>query len=1477
MLTSEEQMHIIKTAIQNGYKGPIYKLMEQAIIEKGSTVERDTEAPQVGTPALGGSMPQKSPPTSTERNIIRPGQYEDGGIKGTRMGSRPNDDGSASTHLMADNNKDEAWPTLFQDTLGKWIEPPNAYDFAKQRGEVYKFDSKEELKSFSRQGDWKATYSDLPEDGSWGTSSAEAYHQKEKGGFKQDGGLGEDDKDDKFDRIVSDHDRTWEYARKGDTFYTRRIGNEDWLRTAGKVKESISTKVFKEKKKEVEPDRPTLQLDSDFLQPNVAVPDATRVNLPPQLNIEKIITTNPEAKEKIEKVIEKKEQEKKVEVEQQQIIKEEKSKEVQTEKTTSYTESVLNSINKAIDNIGDNIYKAADTAGDIFQEGMEFKEELKEDASDLYDSAADYTSSTVSFIANRVKKLKQAYRKHTKTDTANQERLAQSGIVVNSETGEAIITDRNGNVRKERIIVGENIDRAISNPVPYASILSNIKDDEEVFVLGRWMSKAEAKDAYYNEHGGGTTPLGAYVLRGGQLGNISGYTTDRGYPLNSSGFLQGIDAYGDDAPTSSHSVKVRGADGTIRTQKSSAALHPIPNSQKNKRQSAIDSGGDTNFSAACIQFGECTHKEISLMMNNPSLGVDTVQVINPSLVEEHSDIWANATKRIKRTGGFKYSKGGARKTSSTADIDPEESEDYERYTLDLEMEGSANYGKSPVDYVEFEKLVKKHGLDAATNYYQGEGGKSTLSFENYLSNPTKKQLGWEQVGSLNEKQKTKYYKKMFPNAKKREEQITFDQKNITAKDINDKKFGLGIYDPAYIASQSKPSGAAKSIDSEWSIADEEFMSTPETFKEKGAWSGANLKAYGEEWNSGDRVEGTYGFMDYWKNKKDTRTFKPKHFYGDDRNNDKIFYADEKGNPIGGKYTDGTLYTDLLKSRKGYNLQGSSVVPGSAEALQSKYKFGEEVVYKGIPAIAAGAIAPTVLSGTAAAGEATYAAVTPWLSTPAVVGGKTLAGVTAGNAINASFIGHGVTNIGPDAVNMYKDPSLENALNLGVSTLEVAGIKYTPKFSLNTTPKFKNAELLKSTTSNSTTPKTVMNDNNVITQRIGEIPPPVNNSATKEAMKWKNENFTHPLNIGDGVVPLTSGRLSKLPIEEQEKIMGAFKLNARKFNVPTIVNEADYIAKIGNKANLPLGHSAVFKPGPLGSAVDPMTNITMSSADIIKSGTWPSAPRVFKYNTSHSKSSTGVNKPLTPKETFNRQVSTAIHENDHATNATNNYITGNVTGLPSGPGSRTNFSPHFSDFAKTDPKSIGMITREGIVSESSIIKGSNEASFGTIANIGPGTTAVLRESVTLGAKPNLIQRLLRKPGNPTDQMKHLQHMKAQPAAGFDNYLQYYKENLEVGANMSQWRQANNIGITENITASRGKQLFSELKKSDPSFWAIFKDADYFTKMANAYPYSVVPVATGAGIGATSTSKKQKKGGYRSVSAKRMLYNNANLKN
>ena len=46
MLTSEEQMEIIKGAITNSYKGPVFKLIDQASIEKGQTASTDEQKEQ---------------------------------------------------------------------------------------------------------------------------------------------------------------------------------------------------------------------------------------------------------------------------------------------------------------------------------------------------------------------------------------------------------------------------------------------------------------------------------------------------------------------------------------------------------------------------------------------------------------------------------------------------------------------------------------------------------------------------------------------------------------------------------------------------------------------------------------------------------------------------------------------------------------------------------------------------------------------------------------------------------------------------------------------------------------------------------------------------------------------------------------------------------------------------------------------------------------------------------------------------------------------------------------------------------------------------------------------------------------------------------------------------------------------------------------------------------------------------------------
>jgi len=78
-------------------------------------------------------------------------------INNSRKGVRQNEDGTVSSHLMASsewNGKFIAYPTLFQKEDGTWYEPENAWDEAKEKDEVYSFDTNEEAEAFAK-GSWK--------------------------------------------------------------------------------------------------------------------------------------------------------------------------------------------------------------------------------------------------------------------------------------------------------------------------------------------------------------------------------------------------------------------------------------------------------------------------------------------------------------------------------------------------------------------------------------------------------------------------------------------------------------------------------------------------------------------------------------------------------------------------------------------------------------------------------------------------------------------------------------------------------------------------------------------------------------------------------------------------------------------------------------------------------------------------------------------------------------------------------------------------------------------------------------------------------------------------------------------------------------------------------------------------------------------------------------------------------------------------
>jgi hypothetical protein len=64
-----------------------------------------------------------------------------------------------SSHLMGDDGGKTAWPTLFHID-GVWHDTRNEntekqMEIAKQQGELYTFDTNEQMVNFARKGNWK--------------------------------------------------------------------------------------------------------------------------------------------------------------------------------------------------------------------------------------------------------------------------------------------------------------------------------------------------------------------------------------------------------------------------------------------------------------------------------------------------------------------------------------------------------------------------------------------------------------------------------------------------------------------------------------------------------------------------------------------------------------------------------------------------------------------------------------------------------------------------------------------------------------------------------------------------------------------------------------------------------------------------------------------------------------------------------------------------------------------------------------------------------------------------------------------------------------------------------------------------------------------------------------------------------------------------------------------------------------------------
>jgi len=107
-----------------------------------------------------------SPFKQNEHNPIKPKErservyVSEEDAKHPRMSDKPMYEGQDhSSHLIADDGGTTAWPTLFH-VDGTWHDTRNEsterqMEIAKQQGELYTFDTHDQMVDFARKGNWK--------------------------------------------------------------------------------------------------------------------------------------------------------------------------------------------------------------------------------------------------------------------------------------------------------------------------------------------------------------------------------------------------------------------------------------------------------------------------------------------------------------------------------------------------------------------------------------------------------------------------------------------------------------------------------------------------------------------------------------------------------------------------------------------------------------------------------------------------------------------------------------------------------------------------------------------------------------------------------------------------------------------------------------------------------------------------------------------------------------------------------------------------------------------------------------------------------------------------------------------------------------------------------------------------------------------------------------------------------------------------
>ena len=108
-MNKEDKFKILQQLLSSGYDGSISEVIQEKEKEEMQAMQQQQQQQQpqnsnVPTPALGGKVNLQPQQSSTERNIIQPGQYKRGGIKlNTRMDHGGTHDKDSYTHIPQDS------------------------------------------------------------------------------------------------------------------------------------------------------------------------------------------------------------------------------------------------------------------------------------------------------------------------------------------------------------------------------------------------------------------------------------------------------------------------------------------------------------------------------------------------------------------------------------------------------------------------------------------------------------------------------------------------------------------------------------------------------------------------------------------------------------------------------------------------------------------------------------------------------------------------------------------------------------------------------------------------------------------------------------------------------------------------------------------------------------------------------------------------------------------------------------------------------------------------------------------------------------------------------------------------------------------------------------------------------------------------------------------------------------------------------